>query len=102
MATSRDSSQDTDTEITADPSDEIWEEIGRSLMAGDDNTAARELLAAGIPIYYSEPDTPRGLVIKRHPCGRHELVRFDPAGDQVIQVLEKSSPELASSSEPSE
>ncbi len=102
MATSRDSSQDTDAEITADPSDEIWEEIRRSFLAGDDDTAARERLAAGFPIYYSKPDTPRGLVIKRHPCGRRELVRCDPVGDEVIQVLGKSMPELAPSREPTD
>lgn len=70
----------------ADPSDTIWREIGRALRKGD-GSAALARLAAGYPIYYSEPDTPAGLVIKRHPCGRRELVRCDPAGDQVIRVL---------------
>ncbi|MAO54723.1 MAG: hypothetical protein CMM61_03370 [Rhodospirillaceae bacterium] len=72
--------------VSTDPSEEIWKAIRRAAKT-DDDTAARERLAAGFPIYYSEDDTPDGLVIKRHPCGRRELVRCDPAGDQVIRVL---------------
>ncbi|UTW51914.1 hypothetical protein KFF05_00475 [bacterium SCSIO 12827] len=80
------SSGNDDTAVSADPSEEIWKAIRRASKK-DDDTAARERLAAGFPIYYSEDDTPAGLVIKRHPCGRRELVRCDPAGDQVIRVL---------------
>tara|TARA_B100000965_G_scaffold315202_1_gene275388 strand:+ start:1714 stop:1974 length:261 start_codon:yes stop_codon:yes gene_type:complete len=69
-----------------DPSDALWNAIRRACKK-DDDTAARERLAAGLLIYYSEDDTPDGLVIKRHPCGRRELVRCGPAGDKVIRIL---------------
>ena len=48
---------------------------------------AREHLAAGHPIYYGEDDTPEGLLIKEHPDGHRELVRFDRDGDEVIRQL---------------
>jgi hypothetical protein len=51
----------------------------------DDGDAARSHLAAGRPIYYTEDDTPAGLLIKKHPDGRRELVKFDEEGDQVIR-----------------
>lgn len=75
-----------DGQDVADPSDAIWREMGRALRKGDDS-AARALLAEGIPIYYSEDDTPAGLTIKEHPDGRRQLVRFDPSGDEVIRDL---------------
>jgi len=49
--------------------------------------AAKELLAKGIPIYYSEDDTPEGLIIKEYPDGKRELVRFRRDGDEVIKTL---------------
>jgi len=67
----------------ADLSDEIWDEMGRALLKGDDS-ASRELLAAGYPIYYSEDNTPAGLVIKKYPDGRRQFVRFTSTGDEVI------------------
>lgn len=70
----------------ADPSDTIWREMGRTLRKGD-GSAANARLAAGYPIYYSEDDTPAGLVIKENPDGSRQLVRCDPAGDEVILAL---------------
>ena len=52
----------------------------------DDGAAAREHLAAGFPIYYSEDDTPAGAVIKEYPDGRRELVRFDREGEHRFQA----------------
>lgn len=66
--------------------DQLW----RTLETGirhDNGSAARSHLKAGRPIYYSEDDTPDGLLIKKHPCGRRELVRFDEAGDLVMREL---------------
>lgn len=53
----------------------------------DDGAAAKAHLQAGFPIYYVKDDTPEGLLIKEHPNGRRELVRFDEDGDEVIRVL---------------
>lgn len=53
----------------------------------DDGAAAKEHLQAGFPIYYAKDDTPAGLLIKEHPNGRRELVRFNRAGDEVIRAL---------------
>lgn len=69
-----------------DPSDRLWLNMNAGVRR-DDGAAARSHLDAGRPIYYSEDDTPDGLLIKRHPDGRRELVRFDPKGDQVIRLL---------------
>lgn len=71
-------------EDTEELHDRIWE----SLMTIDgDDSAAEAMLAAGIPIYYSEKDTPEGLMIKEYPDGRRELVRFSRQGDEVICAL---------------
>lgn len=43
----------------------------------DDDTAARDILASGMPIDIARDDTPDGHVIRIHPDGREELVKFD-------------------------
>ena len=43
----------------------------------DDDSAAREILASGMPIHISRDDTPLGHVIRVHPDGREELVTVD-------------------------
>jgi len=43
-------------------------------LENPDDFAARELLAEGWPVYYVEDDTPEGLVIKKHPDGRRQLI----------------------------
>lgn len=68
--------------------DEAGEEIWRELEKADgDGGAAREMLAAGFPIYYREASTPSGLQIKHHPDGRRELVRVQRSGDEVVCAL---------------
>ncbi len=67
-----------------DPIEQLWRDLGR--VDGDD-TAAREALAAGVPIYYRERTTPPGLQVKEYPDGRRELVRFSRQGDHVIRTL---------------
>lgn len=65
---------------------DLWREIEAALWE-DDGAAAREHLAAGFPIYYSEPDTPGDVVIKEYPDGRRELVRFDHDGEHLVSAL---------------
>ena len=64
--------------------DRLWESLKQ--LDGD-GTAAEAMLAAGIPIYYVEKDTPDGLSIKEYPDGRRELVRYSRQGDEVICAL---------------
>lgn len=71
---------------TDDPNEALWRDLLHALQH-DDGAAAKEHLQAGFPIYYAKDDTPAGLLIKEHPSGRRELVRFDRAGDEVIRAL---------------
>jgi hypothetical protein len=52
-----------------------------------DDFAARELSAAGSPVYDVEDDTPPGLVIREHADGRRQFVRRVRGNDQVIGDL---------------
>jgi len=45
---------------------------------------ARDMLAKGLPIVYTERDTPKGLVVREYPDGHRELVDFDEAGRPII------------------
>ncbi|QKS00782.1 hypothetical protein F9288_14995 [Sphingomonas sp. CL5.1] len=78
--------------MTASPSNpvvpevDLWSEIEAALQE-DDGAAAREHLAAGFPIYYSEPNTPGDVVIKEYPDGHRELVRFDHDGEHLVSVI---------------
>lgn len=66
---------------------DLNERLWRDLLAGvqvDTGEAARAHLEAGRSIYYSEDDTPEGLLIKKLPNGHRELVRFAPSGDVVV------------------
>jgi hypothetical protein len=56
----------------------------RAAVEGDD-TAAREMLAAGLPIHVARGDTPPGYVVRIHPDGHEELVRVDR--DAAAQIL---------------
>lgn len=69
-----------------DPLDRLWLELIAGVERAD-GAAARAHLEAGRPIYYVEDDTPAGLLIKEHPDGRRELVKFDEAGDRVLRTL---------------
>ena len=66
--------------------DDLWPIIEAGLER-EGEFAIRESLAAGVPVYYWNDDTPDDLAIKEHPDGRRELVRPDRAGDQVIRQL---------------
>lgn len=69
-----------------DPDDELAAIIENAAL-NDDGAAARSHLEAGFPVYYSEPETPEGVIIKEYPGGRRELVRFDLAGEHFVQTL---------------
>lgn len=45
----------------------------------DDDTAARDILASGMPIDIARDDTPEGHIIRVYPDGHEELVKFDRA-----------------------
>lgn len=47
------------------------------LTRDDDDSAAREIWAAGMTVPIVRDDTPVGHVIHIHPDGREELVRVD-------------------------
>lgn len=64
--------------------EQLWCEVG---AADGDSSAARAHLAANRPIYYVAEGTPPGLLIKEHPDGRREVVRFHRDGDEVISIL---------------
>jgi len=63
-----------------------WDELVR-FAAAENGRAAQSHLAAGRPIYYSKAQTPAGLLIKKHPDGRRQLVRFRTPEDEVIAEL---------------
>jgi hypothetical protein len=76
--------------LFAEMSETEFEEFDRefvaALEAGDDS-AARASLAAGVPIYYAEEDTPASGVIKEYPDGRKELVAFVNDKETLLQML---------------
>jgi hypothetical protein len=57
-----------------------------SLEAGD-GSAAQASLAAGVPIYYAEEDTPVACLIKEYPDGHKELVTFVSGTESFLQLL---------------
>ena len=65
---------------------DLWPVIEKGL-ANDGEFAVRDHLSAGFPVYYSESDTPAGLLVKEHPDGRRELVRHHRNADEVIRAL---------------
>lgn len=69
-----------------DPDDELAAIIENAALH-DDGAEARSHLEAGFPIYYSEPETPEGVIIKKYPDGRRELVRFDLHGEHFVQAI---------------
>ncbi len=72
-------------ELTEDDP-EFWVEFEAELMAMDESESQRHL-DAGRPIYVCDDDTPAGCVIKIHPDGRQQLVRYNRDGDEVVSEL---------------
>ena len=74
------------TSIAAADQVDLWDVIAAGLER-DGDFAVREHFAAGRAVYTWEEGTPEGLVIKRYPDGRRELVRHHREGDEVIRPL---------------
>ena len=69
--------------MTPEQERQFWEQFERDLDS-DTGEAAREHLAAGHPIYYSDPAYP-DHVVKQYPDGRRQLVRFErPSGTETV------------------
>jgi len=67
--------------------DELFDASIHDFIQNHAGKAAQETLKQGIPIYYSENDTPDDLFIKEYPSGKKELVRWSEQGDTVIREL---------------
>lgn len=67
-----------------------WHSFVREVKR-DDDSAARSHLEAGRPIYYREPGTPPGLVIREDPDGCRELIGVTVAGDEVAVTPRSAS-----------
>ena len=76
----------TDAATVGTDASDLWDVIARGLER-DGDLAAREHLAAGRPVYYTDDDTPDGLLIKTHPDERRQLVRYQRDGDEVVRPL---------------
>ena len=67
--------------------DRLWHSIPQQL-AEERGDALRDVLAAGVPGYTREDDTPAGLLIRHNPDGTRQLVRLNVDGpDTVIRAL---------------
>ncbi|HDR9474389.1 hypothetical protein BMD20_29490 [Burkholderia multivorans] len=56
-------------------------------IARDDGAVARRHLAQGNPVYYKTEATPKGMIEKRLPDGRRQLVKWDSEGEHVVSEL---------------
>lgn len=53
-------------------------------LSTDEGTAVRRHLSAGRPVYFREPLTPAGHVIRKNPDGSCQLVRFTAGGSELV------------------
>lgn len=65
---------------------DLWVSLARDIDK-DADAAAQDHLAHGYPIYCKAEGDEAGVVEKRYPDGRRELVRFDLTGEHVIREL---------------
>ncbi len=72
----------------------LWNDLERDL-ARDDDSAAREHLLAGNPVYVGAPQAWPGCVMRLHPDGRREIVQLDQASGvfSVVAELDRLPPE---------
>ena len=69
------------------PGTETFEQEFDRLIREDDDSAAREILASGMPIYIAREDTPDDHVICVHPDGREELLAVN--WDDIADLLNR-------------
>jgi len=70
-----------------DDLDRFWTDLP-GLLEQDQGNAVKSLLEKGISAYYSEDDTPEGLLIRENPDGTRQLVRINfDSEDTVIREL---------------
>jgi len=67
---------------------EAWDRGFIAALEAGDDSAARASLAAGVPIYYAEEDTPADGMIKEYPDGRRELVTFANGVESAVWMLQ--------------
>jgi len=63
--------------------DRFWNDLPR-LIEQDNGQAVKDLLAKGIAVYYSDDETPAGLLIREQPDGNRQLVRVNFDGDDTV------------------
>jgi hypothetical protein len=73
-----------DRHFTDDGNDRLTAEFERTALA-DDDSAAREILASGMPVDVARDDTPPGHVIRIYPDGREACVSVDRA--EAVRIL---------------
>jgi len=69
--------------LQGDDLDRFWHDLPR-LIEQDDGRAVKDLLAKGISAYYSDDETPDGLLIREQPDGTRQLVRVNFDGDDTV------------------
>ncbi len=69
--------------LKVDDLDQLWDELPQ-LIAQDSGQAATALLTKGISAYYSDPETPPGLLIREEPSGVRSLVRVNVTGEDTV------------------
>jgi len=66
-----------------DDLDRFWNDLP-NLIERDDGRAVKDLLSKGIAVYYSDDDTPAGLLIREQPDGTRQLVQINFDGDDTV------------------
>jgi hypothetical protein len=76
-------SVDTLDRMTAAEVTEFWQRFGEEISQ-DDDSAAGETLAMGLPIYARYRDTPPSHVIRTWPDGKRELLYIADDGSETL------------------
>jgi hypothetical protein len=71
------------SQMSAEETRIFWRQFEAEISQNDE-TAADETLAMGLPVYTAEQDTPANHVIRTWPDGRRELVLIGDDGSKVV------------------